>query len=59
MVSTVMRFDAAVTAEQSKTGSGTVGLRIAVVEAKLGGEGQFKDTTVSRVQFAVPISNAP
>jgi hypothetical protein len=55
IVSTVMKFDVAVTAERGKKGGATGGVRIAVVEAKLGGEGQTKDTTVSRVQFAVPI----
>jgi hypothetical protein len=55
IVSTVMKFDVAVTAERGKKGGGTVGVRIAVVEAKLGGEGQSTNTTVSRVQFAVPI----
>jgi hypothetical protein len=55
IVSTVMKFDVAVTAERSKKGGGTAGVRIAVVEAKLGGEGQSKDTTISRVQFAVPL----
>jgi hypothetical protein len=55
LISTVMRFDVAVTAERGKTGGASAGVRIAVVEAKLGGDAQFKDTTVSRVQFAVPI----
>jgi hypothetical protein len=55
IVSTVMKFDVAVTAERGKQRSGAAAVRIAVVEAKLGGEGQSKDTTVSRVQFAVPI----
>jgi hypothetical protein len=55
IVSTVMRFDVAVTAEQAKEGGGAAAVRIAVVEAKLGGEARFKDTTVSRVQFAVPV----
>jgi hypothetical protein len=59
IVSTVMKFDVAVTAERGKKGGGTAGVRIAVVEAKLGGEGQSKDTTVSRVQFAVPILMPP
>src|SRR5215813_10477735 len=45
IVSTVMKFDVAVTAERGKKGGGTAGVRIAVVEAKLGGEGQSKDTT--------------
>jgi hypothetical protein len=54
-ISTVMQFDVAVTAERGKTGGGTAGIRIAVVEAKLGGEAETKDTTVSRVRFSVPI----
>src|SRR5215813_11880320 len=53
--STVMKFDIAVTAERGKKGGGTAGVRIAVVEAKLAGEGQSKDTTVSRVQLSVPV----
>jgi hypothetical protein len=54
-ISTVMQFDVAVTAERGKTGGGTAGIRIAVVEAKLGGEAETKDTTVSRIRFSVPI----
>jgi hypothetical protein len=59
IISTVMKFDVAVTAERGKKGGGSAGVRIAVVEAKLGGEAQFKDTTVSRIQFAVPVLMPP
>jgi hypothetical protein len=55
IVSSVMKFDVAVTAESGKKGGGSAGLRIWVVDAKLGGEGHSKDTTVSRIQFAVPV----
>jgi len=54
-ISTVMQFDVAVTAERGKTGGGSAGIRIAVVEAKLGGEAETKDTTVSRIRFSVPV----
>jgi hypothetical protein len=54
-ISTVMQFDVAVTAERGKTGGAGAGIRIAVVEAKLGGEAETKDTTVSRIRFSVPI----
>jgi hypothetical protein len=55
IVSTVVKFDVAVTAEHTKSGSGGAGIKIAVVEAKLGGEIEAKDSRVSRVQFSVPI----
>jgi hypothetical protein len=55
VTSTVVKFDIAITVEQSKSGGGGAGIRIAVVEAKLGGEMQAKDTHVSRLQFSVPI----
>jgi hypothetical protein len=54
-ISTVMQFDVAVTAERGKTGGGSAGIRIAVVEAKLGGQADTKDTTVSRIRFSVPV----
>ena len=50
-----MQFDVAVTVERGKTGGGTDGIRIAVVEAKLGGGAETRDATVSRVGFSVPI----
>src|SRR6266498_573192 len=55
ITSTVMQFDVAVTAERSKGGGAETGVRIAVVEAKIGGKVQLKDIQVSRVQFSVPI----
>ena len=55
ITSTVVKFDVAVTAEQSKTGEAGASLRIAVVEAKLGGQIEGKDTRVSRIQFSVPL----
>lgn len=55
IVSTVVKFDVAITVEHSKSGAAGAGIRIAVVEAKLGGEVEARDTRVSRLQFSVPI----
>jgi hypothetical protein len=45
----------AVTAETSKEGSGGAKVRIAVVDANIGGKLDAKNTQVSRIQFSVPI----
>ena len=55
IVSTVVKFDVAVTAERTKGGGTGASVRIAVVEANLGGKLESKDTQVSRIQFSVPI----
>lgn len=53
--STIVDFDIAVTVEEGKTASGGGGLMVAGIGAKLEGESSWKDTRVSRIQFAVPI----
>jgi hypothetical protein len=55
IVSTVVKFDVAVTAESSVDGGGGAKLRIAIVEANLGASGNSKNTQVSRIQFSVPL----
>jgi hypothetical protein len=55
IVSTVVKFDMAVTAETSKQGGGGAKVRITVVGAEIGGKLAAKDTQVSRIQFSVPI----
>jgi hypothetical protein len=55
IISTVVKFDIAVTAETSKQGGGGAKVRIAVVDADLGGKLEAKNTQVSRIQFSVPI----
>ena len=53
--STIVDFDIAVTAEDSKSIGGKGGIRIASFGASAEGEAESKDTHVSRIQFAVPI----
>lgn len=55
IVSTVVKFDMAVTAETGRTGGGAGKVRIAVVEADLRGKLESKNMQVSRIQFAVPV----
>lgn len=55
IISTVVKFDMAVTAETSKQGGGGTKVRIAVVDADLGGRLEARNTQVSRIQFSVPI----
>ncbi len=55
ITSTVVKFDMAVTAETSKSGGGSGKIRIAVVDADLGGKLEAKNTQVSRIQFSVPV----
>lgn len=53
--STVVDFDIAVTAEDSDKVEGGGGIRVLSVQFGAKGEVSTKDTTVSRVQFAVPL----
>ena len=55
IISTAVKFDMAVTAETSKEGGGGVKVRIAVVEADVGGKIDAKNIQVSRIQFSVPV----
>jgi hypothetical protein len=55
IISTVVKFDVAVTAESQIDGGAGAKLRIAVVEANFGGSGSSKNIQVSRIQFSVPM----
>jgi hypothetical protein len=55
IISTVVKFDMAVTAESAHSGGAGGKVRIAVVEANLGGALESKNTQVSRIQFSVPL----
>lgn len=53
--STIVDFDIALTVEDSSKGSGSGVLKVFGIGANVQGEMASKDTTVSRIQFAVPI----
>jgi hypothetical protein len=53
--STIVDFDIALTVEDSSRSGGSGGLRVAGIGANLQGESSSKDTTVSRIRFAIPI----
>lgn len=53
--STIVDFDIALTVEDSSMGAGGGGLKVFGIGANIQGELSSKDTTVSRVQFAIPI----
>ena len=53
--STIVDFDIALTVEDSNKGSGGGGLKVFGIRANVQGELSSKDTTVSRIQFAVPV----
>lgn len=53
--STVVDFDIAVTVEDASKGGGGGGIKVFGIGANVQGELSSKDTTVSRIQFAVPI----
>jgi hypothetical protein len=53
--STIVDFDIALTVEDSSKGAGGGGLKVFGIGANVQGELSTKDTTVSRIQFAVPI----
>ncbi|MGH7812782.1 MAG: hypothetical protein ACREQI_02095 [Candidatus Binataceae bacterium] len=55
LISTLVDFDVAVTAEKSKAGGGTGGIRIAVFEAGIAGKLDTKNVQSSRIKFSVPI----
>lgn len=53
--STIVDFDIAVTVEDSSKGGAGGGIKVFGIGANLQGEQSSKDTTVSRIQFAVPV----
>ena len=53
--STIVDFDIALTVEDSAKGGGGGALKVFGIGANLQGEVATKDTTVSRIQFAVPL----
>jgi hypothetical protein len=53
--STIVDFDVAITAEDSDKVGGSAGVKVFSVEFGAKGEVSSKDTTASRVQFAVPL----
>jgi len=53
--STIVDFDIALTVEESSKGSGGGGLKVFGMGANVQGELSSKDTTVSRIQFAIPL----
>mgnify|MGYP001131451635 CR=1 FL=1 len=55
IVSTVVRFDVALTVEKSETSGGKGGVSIAVLSAGLGAQVSSKNSAASRIQFAVPV----
>jgi hypothetical protein len=55
IVSTVAKFDVAVTASSTKSGSIDGKIKILVVEAELDGRLERKSEMISRIQFSVPV----
>ncbi len=53
--STIVDFDIALTVEDSSKGSDGGGLKVFGTGANVQGEAASRDTTVSRIQFAIPI----
>lgn len=53
--STIVDFDIAVTVEDSSKGGGGGGIKVFGIGANAQGEMSSRDTTVSRIQFAVPV----
>lgn len=53
--STIVDFDVAITAEDADKVEGGAGVKVFSVQFGAKGEVSSKDTTVSRVQFAVPL----
>lgn len=53
--STIVDFDVAITAEDTDKVEGGAGVKVFSVQFGTKGETSSKDTTVSRVQFAVPL----
>jgi hypothetical protein len=50
-----VEFDVAVTAENTDAAKGNGGVKVAVFSVGVSGEVSSKNTTVSRIKFAVPI----
>lgn len=55
VLATSVKFDVAVTAETKERNEVGGGLKVMVLSARAGTEATTTDTTVSRVQFAVPL----
>ena len=53
--STIVDFDIALTVEESNKGAGAGALKVFGIGVNINGELTSRDTTVSRIQFAVPI----
>ncbi|WP_157647239.1 hypothetical protein [Burkholderia ubonensis] len=53
--STIVDFDIALTVEDSAKAGGSGGLKVWGIGANIAGERSSKDTTVSRIQFSIPI----
>mgnify|MGYP001241895983 CR=1 FL=1 len=53
--STIVDFDVATTAEDADKVGGGAGVRVLSIQFGAKGEVSSKDTTVSRVQFAIPL----
>ena len=53
--STIVDFDVAITAEDTDKIEGGAGVKVLSIQFGAKGEVSAKDTTVSRVQFAVPL----
>jgi hypothetical protein len=55
-VATVVKFDVAVTAESEKSGKGEGKIKVfGIGSADVGAQVSSKDTTLSRIQFSVPV----
>jgi hypothetical protein len=55
MKSTIVDFDVAITAEDAAKIEGGAGIKVLSIQFGAKGENSTKDTTVSRIQFAVPL----
>ncbi len=55
LLTTVVQFDIAVTAEANQTRTGKAGLKIAIVEGGVQGQTGSRSTEASRIQFSVPL----
>jgi hypothetical protein len=55
LMTTVVEFDIAVTAETHDTKTGKAGVSVKIVEAGVQGQTGSKNTEVSRIQFSVPL----
>lgn len=53
--STIVDFDVAITAEDADKVEGGAGIKVLAIQFGAIGESSSKDTTVSRIQFAVPL----